>query len=303
MAINFHKTMTNALDRFPLVCDDIIKIYEPNITFYLEKIRTLDHFSMIRFPDQWWKAVGVALSKVMPSFDVNDARDIEGFFASRHRFIDEMAPHLVSAGTKNPYVVSEPVMIENMKTAIRPPPANLYFTAKAGRPEWRQLIKAVTRRDTFLHAHSCINFATTGEIHQLFSVNLDYHFIVVAPFFYKNFGNKLALKNFSFVGIHETHGHKNIDRTIAQITAQRKSIKHKKVICLFSAGALSTFMIAKLHRSLPDTFWIDVGRALDAYYCHDDVLLQGPQWRWSNGWFGPQEELLEWTQWTLKYRS
>ena len=210
--------------------------------------------------------------------------------------------NIYDTSKSNAYSTTAQIMAETMKVTTREHPDNLFLTIKADEIKRQHLVRKLTLKDEFLYAHSWRNYASTGDIHRLFVENADYHFIVVGPFFYKNFGCKISLKNFSLIEISETRGCDNINRTIAQIVALRNSIKDKKVICLCSAGGISAFLISKLHELLTETFIIDVGRALDAYYCHDDVLIKGPHWRWSKAWFGDKGTLNEWTKWTKQYK-
>lgn len=294
----------------PLISDDTIKIYDPDLNFYLEKIKELEYFSMMRFADWWWNAISIALEQTV---GLNEDVKVD------NRLINRMGERLLKAGRSDPYVSSLKVIKENMRTTIAEQPDNMFFSVKSGPPHWplggcsvsvkemrrrRRLIKALTSKDEFLYAHAWRNFATTGEIHRLFEENPDYHFVIVGPFYYKNFGRKIGLKNFSLIEIHETHEHKYVDRTISKIVRHRNSIDSKKVVYLFSAGSVSTYMISKLHNLVKNAFLIDVGRSLDAYYCHDSVLKKGPHWRWSGAWFGDQRgSLKKWTRWTRKYRS
>ena len=287
--------------QFPLAVNDVVKIYYPNLDFFLEKIKNLEYFSMIRFADWWWEGLLRAFNKIDPSFDI-----MKDNINLNNSLIKKIGQHFVDVGKNHPYNASLPIMIENVRITIGECPSNLFFTVKADELKRRYLVKKLTLNDEFLYAHSWRNFATTGEIHRLFEENSNYHFIMIGPFFYKNFGKKLSLNKFSFVEIDERNGCANVDATISKIINMRQAIKNQKVICLFSAGGMSPYIITKLHKLLNNTFLIDVGRALDAYYCHDNVLINGPDWRWSGAWFGPlypRKAKKEWTKWTLKYKG
>ena len=64
----------NDFKSFPIVTNKsfeyIIKMYGPDIDFYLSKIKNLEYFSMIRLADWWWDTLLRAICKINPSFNV-----------------------------------------------------------------------------------------------------------------------------------------------------------------------------------------------------------------------------------------
>ncbi|MDP2685281.1 MAG: hypothetical protein Q8P20_09690 [bacterium] len=281
-----------------VVSGDIIKIHEPNIDFFLNKIKNSEYFSLTRHADWWWQRVLRAICKAIPLFDVTkDSINLT------KQLKNKIASDISDASRNNAYSTSREVILENIEVTVKTHSDDLFFTVKAMNSERQHLVKLLTSKDEFLNAHSWRNFAGSGEIHRLFTENSDCHFIIIGPFYYENFGEKLSLDSFSFVEIHETRGCNKVGQTVNTISSLIKSIKDKKVICLFSAGSLSSVMIARLHELSMQTFLIDVGRALDPYYCHDDVLLKGPEWRWPAAWFGRPHNVKEWTNWTKAYKS
>ncbi len=284
------------MDDFKLIGDKEIKTYFPDIDFFLQKINSLEYFSMLRFADWWWEALFWALQKIPHS---KNGKVIN------NGIINAIAQTIVHNKRNHAYDISKKTILESVRITTRKPAQNMLFTVKAKRHSRRKVVKTLTKRDEFLYAHSWREYASTGEIHRLFEENPDYHFIMVGPFFYKNFGRKISLKNYHFVEISERSACHYADKTIRQVINVRNKIESDKVICLFSAGGISPYLITKIHERINKTFLIDIGRALDIYYCHDHVLLKGPGWRWSKAWFGPPipSKMAAFTRWTRKYRT
>lgn len=284
-------------DKYPYLYGDGITVYLPEIDFFLDKIKNNKYFSMIRFPDQWWKATGNAMKSMGVSYNIKSR------IINDSDILNKFASHILIGGRSAPYTSSIKILRNNILTMISNHDDNFYISVKADLKDRREIAKRFLYNDKFIYAHIWRKFATDNVIDRLFFDNNDIHFIIVGPFFYKNLSKKLSLDNISFIEISETEAHKNVNYTINSIISLREKILKKKVICLFSAGAVSTYMISKLYNILPETYLIDMGRTLDAYYCHDKVLKNGPHWRWAGAWFGSKDNMKDWTKWTLKYKE
>lgn len=266
-----------------------IKVYNPDINFFLNKIKNKEYFAFVRYQDSWWRSTRLVLNNFDKTCINNDMLIQAGeMWAKSWNFSN--------------YKISPEAAYENLEL-ICFPKNNLFISIKSMDQENSKIIEEISPQKEFLYAHCWRQMAENNTLDKLFIQNSHFNFIIIGPKYLYNFNKKLNLNKFWHVEISETNASFNVNETVKNVINIYNKISKKEETMILSLGGFAgNVIIKKLNDQIKKAYLIEMGRSLDAFYCRDNEFKSGPKFRWSNAWFGNDKNNLNtWTEWVKKY--
>jgi len=283
--------------QFPILhgSEQELSILETKISFALNKIQSNEYFTTIRYQDIWWNKTNKAYDQAVAKFGLKGKKPKwtgEFLNAWTDFWMEEWNAR------KEPYKFNKFVIRKNLETIVESKDDNFFMMVKAMQKNMRvKMMEYVPERE-FHYAHMWRRAATDGSIHQLFEQNRDEKIVLVAPYYYKNFGEKLRLGNFEHIEIDNKFAARHIRVTADDlIDKHRQRVRGKEKVIYILVGGATGNALATLIHGLDKAFIMEIGRALDVYYSHDKALTGAPGFMWSPCWLGKAQKPEPWTEW------
>lgn len=287
--------MTN-LRKMKLHMQSPVQMYYPEPEFFIEKIKNKESFYFIRFQIEWWLILRFGLwamgykDKPVPRHLFKDKQFLKRWGKEVVRAWDTKRK-----GKKRKYKFDPNVFADLIEISVSPKPKDFYFAysdrafskhlpPKAWDHRWKWTSEFFQQLFPPGEINYCSlifrNWAQSGKIHKIMESVKNENVLIIGPYYYKNFANKLGFKNAKYIEIHHTHATINIDKKLKEIRRKRQEwFGDEYVFGLVVGGAAGAWLIRNMY-GMKNTSFIEFGRALDVYYYYDKVYKQIPQWIW-----------------------
>jgi hypothetical protein len=268
------------------------KIIYPKIDFILNNIQNNNYFTFSKISTDWWSLFKNTL--VATNTDIKDINIIQSV-----NFADAMVNEWIKHNNnKTDWVVTSKVIFDVINYITSPIPENFVFSFTDRTPggpnvfnkknifkypdlnKGRQkfvldLILKIKDKDTQIFDGMCWKYwAATDELNKIINVanKNDISIILLAPFYFNNFGEIFNVKKFHTYNLHESKASLFIDKYEKEIIELDKTIPGSKIY-LLQAGGPAMWLTCKLHNKLNNSYIFDIGRAIDIYYRFNNKLM------------------------------
>ena len=284
--------MTSLPPKVPLYRGSKLQVYNPSLDYFIDRIKDRQHFSMIRFQIEYWRQVRIALQYLG-----HKGWQYPSSLQKDNDFLTKVGPAMLDAWVKEqsygrPWKFTAEMFAEHIKCIVSQKPDNFYLAVSdrawyfdgwppPPHPEWSHwadgVIKGMIPNDeTPWNSLMWRRWGHSGAIQKFFSELKDKTFCFVAPYYYKNFGEKLKLPNFHFIEIDYLEASLHLEKTKNQIIDKHAELRksNEDVIYIVVGGSPGSWLVINLHGKLDNAFMIEIGRGLDPYYAYDSFLTE-----------------------------
>lgn len=287
------------VEMIPLCIGSDISVYDPSIEFFMDMIDRRRDFSFVREAHGVWDGINLTI-------DSNpDLKRIKKFHIGN---IDYLSM-LLYRYRRNQFHTQvrhwhaeDFIWTDNLRMIVSEKPENFFFAISdvafyfhdkpthkvRGLCALRQeaMKKVLPEKSIFYNAAVWRKYALNGDLDRFFEKYKDHRIVLVGAGYFKDLGERLGLTNYHLFQIHEIEGCKYAEQYLKELKKLHISFKGIPVLYLFVAGELATWLIIKLHNELPNSFLIDIGRALDKYYLNynDPEWTKRCEWLKNSAW-------------------
>jgi len=288
-------TKSNNIQKVPIAKGSGLMVYNPSIEYFIEKIAGRKYFSFVRFQVEFWCTARIALQFMgYRGWAYPNSIDITP------EFIKTWSQNMIRAweekqSYKRPWVFKSEIFEEQLNMIVNPKPNNFKlavsdrawffgkFPPPPGNWPWspRMVKKMIPSGEIPFNAICWRRWGYFGEIQKFFNTFKDKRIVIVGPYYFDNFGEKLGLKNYTHIKISHTNASEYVYDYLEEIKKFHNSISPSDdVIYFFSGGSPGIWLIQQLHNKLHNAFMIDIGRAFDVYYFYDTIRKGDAAWKW-----------------------
>lgn len=280
--------------KVPLFSGASLDVYNPNINYFINKIKKCEYISQIRFQIEYWNMIRSAMRLMgFPGTDMPNIK-IDSIF------LDELAINMINSFKNDfkvhrgrPWKFSQKVF-RNHLSAITSVKSNNFILAisdkgvcyedkvsKSGRMWQSDLIKSfIPIGEVPFLSTVWRKWAQNGEIQNFIDIIKNKAVIIVGPSYYKNLGFKIGLTNYKYIEISLKEACLHVDRTKRQMISKHSEMikNNNDVTFLLSGGSAGAYLVYELHNKLKNTHLLELGRAMDVFFCYDDIRKTLPKW-------------------------
>jgi len=284
------KLMTSLPPKVPLYRGSKLQVHNPSLDYFINRIKSKQYFSMIRFQIEYWRQLRIALQYLG-----HKGWHYPPALKKDQEFYDKIGPAMLDAWVKEqsygrPWLFTEKIFADHVKFITKPKP-NDFFLAASDRAwyfddwpppphdAWSRWADTVIQGmlppgETPWNSLVWRRWGHSGKIQRFFAELKDKTFCFVAPYYYKNFGEKLQLSNFHFIEIDYLQASLHLEKTYNQIIDKHKELRknNEDIIYIVVGGAPGSWLVINLHGKLDNAFMIEIGRGLDPYYVYDSFI-------------------------------
>lgn len=271
-----------------------LQIYNPNINWYIDKINNNKYFSLIRFQSEWWMILKKGLKKL--GLDNLPPRNI----FKKEDFIQKWGQAVADAWQFNQrgnrkHELNADVLTDHIRTIIFPKPKNFYLSVSdranyynanwppAGpQGSWGWIDKFI--QDLLPQGEIPFNSiifrraVMDGSFKKLVNNIRNKKIVFVGPPYYHDIANRAKLQNLTYVKIDLFKATFHVKETLEILEENYKS----DTLYIFCGGCAGAWLIEEMHKKHNDSWFIEFGRAWDAFYYFDKKVAPEIGVRWMN---------------------
>lgn len=271
------------LSKIPIHQGSNYYVYLPELSFFLNKIDNHQYFSLVRFQLDFWAHI------IKPIY--NNIISGDSLKVASDKTANKWAK------STRPYKINSFVMQQLYLLTSKNKQDNFYFSVSdltwwGGKFPYpkpsNDAVKYMQKLIPEIPYQALVwrKWAKDGNIHKLFIKYKDKNIILAAPYYYKNFSEKLSLTKCSYVKVHDSKAFLQVNELVKNIEIEYKKIRYKTngdIIIIFIAGGAGALAIDHLHGQLKNVFMLELGRSLDVYYYYDKAkgnISPHNMWKW-----------------------
>ncbi|MEZ4886666.1 MAG: hypothetical protein R3E32_18200 [Chitinophagales bacterium] len=284
------------MNTIPLSKGSTIKIYNPGIDFFLDKIEAGEDFSFSKQLHGFWDDILAAmivepnLRKIRYTDDylqqlseamvgVKHDRSSLRYTPSLYFDILKLMLRLDQMPDNFYFGVSD---VDFYTTDIPPYSINSYIPTynnfkllSTNSPLKCRMMRCGDRQlmiEHFLPKHYIPfngilwrRYSYNGLLEGFFEkVKHSHTIVIVGPDYFKDFGTLLKINRFHYIPVHGVAASEKKEELLQTILQHSQTLNNEPTIYFFVAGVLSIWLIHQLHHQLSKSYLIDAGQALDA---------------------------------------